>query len=77
MKLEDGDAEKIEDLVEPNGVAWDNFSLSVGLESSTFVVVILEFSNAYSFLECVDNAGGVTDVVGDVLLALAAVGVDC
>ena len=48
VKLEDGDAEKIEDLVEPNGVAWDNFSLSVGLESSTFVVVILEFSNAYS-----------------------------
>ena len=40
------------------------------------MVVVLEFSNAYSFLECDDNSGGVTDVVGEVLLFLATVGDD-
>ena len=52
VKFDDGVLEQMEDLLELKGVVvWDSLSLSVMLDSSMCVVVILEFSNAYSSLE--------------------------
>ena len=52
VKFDDGVLEQMEDLLELKGVVvWDSLSLSVMFDSSMCVVVILEFSNAYSSLE--------------------------
>ena len=50
VKFEDGDVEQ-SDLLELKGVVQDNLSLSVLFDSSIFVVIILELSNANSLLQ--------------------------